>query len=755
MANLETSPITVDDFSGGKTDFYVNGKPSSGQVFDNLLILNNRSFIVRPGSEIDDEIEDVIPAGNTKINEIINFNNSAHLLVNSAKKLYYRNPSAYAELAGPTGNPALNVGTTSSFLSQTQWHGHLFLTGDDFPNPVKVWKDGSTLRLAQAGLTALASSPTVTAGAAGARSYVYAFVHKYSYTVGTEVFIDRGPVTLVQLANSGNPSVNPNPITVIPVLANGGTGNYDTSNIKIEIYRTIDAGDTFYRLGEVTNGTTTFNDNFADTAIQLNELLYTTGGVVENDPPPLAKFVHIVNNTGYWGHIKEGSETLITEIRQSIPGDPDSVPADFSCQIEEELVGLSSIQSIPIAMGKRYIYRLDGGFDQFGRGFINPVRIGDTEGCVSNRAIVQADKGMLFWMGRDNFYMTDGYKVMKVGEHLSETYRNLLAQTGDARRFVGTFNEKERRVEWAVTSDSASLDNDTIFVLDLQWGISNEMCVTTYSGGTNFRPTSITYFNGLLHRADTRGYIFRHDDTIYTDPEVDTLVSAEDWERATIIYNYKSIATSFGETSQRKWVPRMLLTAKNLTNVSIQINAINDEGKFVRALKQIRYRRNFTWGDSDFMWDQELCTWNSEGLIEEWRRLPYRGLRVSYLQIQITNAYTVISNSDTIGQATVNGVANTVTLDSFATMDWPENSKGYFISFETDNYETQYEVTAATPDTLTFTDSGNTAPTGSVKWLLKGYKKGEVLNLLSYVMYVAKIDQSQTTFEAGGDGGNA
>lgn len=751
---LQTQPYEIKDFSGGKTDFYVNGPPNQGQEFDNLIILNNQSMLMRSGSEVDDVDDDTIPAGVAKITELINFNNSAHLLVVSAKKIYYRNPSTYATLAGPTGNDALNNGTVNSFLSTAQWRGHLFITSEDYPNPIKIWKDGSTIRLAQAGLPALASSPIVTVGVVGAMNFIYAFIHKYEYTVGTETFLDRGPTILVAVPNSGDPSVNNNAISAIPVLANGGTGNYDTANIKIEIYRTVDGGDTFYRLGEVTNGTTVFTDNFADNTIINNELLYITGGVLENDPPPLAKYVHIVNNLGYWGNIQDGSENLSSEIRQSIPGDPDSVPIDNSVNIEEPLVGLSSIQSIPIAMGERYIYRLEGAYDELGRGFIDPIRINDTAGCVSNRSIVQAEN-MLFWAGRDNFYMTDGYKVIKIGEHLSETYRSILEEIDDPKRIVGTFDEKERRVIWAVTRNSASLDNDACFVLDLQWGISKESTFTTYSGGVNFRPTSLVFFNGFMHRADTRGYVFRHKDTLHTDPEIDTTLSAEDWSRATIIYDYKSIASSFGSTFVRKWAPKILMTAKNLSNISIQVNIISDEGKFIRPCHEIRYRRNFIWGDTDFMWGAETCVWNSEGLIEQWRWIPARGLRVSYLQVHVTNSYTIITNSDTIGTATVNGVANTATLDSFATMDWPPDSVGYFLSFEADNYETQYEVTAATADTLTFIDSGNTAPTGSVKWLLKGYKKDEVINLLSYCLHVANLTSTQTTFETGDDGANA
>lgn len=395
---ISTQPLALDDFSGGITDHYVNGRPNQAQKMTNLLVLNNKSAMMAPGSELDDTTNPAIPAGNQRIGELINFNNNNALLVQSAKRIYYRDPSAYSTLNGPTTNPAFNLGSTSDHVSHTQWRAHLFATNGAFANPVKIFRNGSgALTLVQAGLPLLASNPVITPGAAGAGSYLYTFTHRYTYTVGSEEFVDESALTTVAVTNSGDPGTNPNAISAIPVLANGASGNYDTASIKIRIYRTIDGGTTFYLLGEVANGITVFTDNFSDSAIVTNDLLYTTGGVVENDPPPLAKFIHIVNNTAYYGFIKEGSEILKTQIRQSIKDDPDSVPAAFFDEMEDELTGLSSIQSIPIITCKKHIYRLEGSFDEFGRGFINHIRIHDTAGCISNRSLVQAENKLFWW----------------------------------------------------------------------------------------------------------------------------------------------------------------------------------------------------------------------------------------------------------------------------------------------------------------------------------------------------------------------
>lgn len=753
---IQTQPLEINDFSAGITDFYVNGPLNAIQKGDNVVVLTNKSLMMRPGSEIDDIAHDKIPAGNQRVGELINFNNNDTLLVQSSKNIYFRNPSSYATLLGPTGNSAFNLGSTSDPIANSQYRQQLFAVNNAYANAIKIFRDNTnTLRLVQAGLPALATSPVVTPGVVGTHNYLYAFTYEYEYNVGTELFINEGPVTELLVANSGDPSVNPNLITAIPVLANGGTGNYDTTAIHVFIYRTIDGGIVFFKIGQVTNGTTIFTDNFSDSTIQNNNVqLYTTGGVLENDPPPLAKYIHIVNNTAYYAYIKEGTEILKNQVRQSIQDAPDSVPASFTDEMQDEITGLSSIQSIPIVACKKFIYRLEGSFSDTGQGFINHIRISDTAGCISHRSMVQAEN-MLFWAGNDAFYMTDGYRVLKITEQLIDTYKNLVASTSDPTRIVGTFDEKERRVIWAIETDSGSLDNDSMVVLDLKWGISPTSVFTTFSGGNSFRPTTICFFKKKLHRGDTRGYVFRHDDAISTDPKVNTLLSAANWVRQTVIWDVKTVATNFGSAFMRKWVPRMLITLKNKSNISVQINAINDDGKLTRPLKQIRYRLNCIWGAPEFVWGALGFVWNTEGLIEQWRFLPANGLRVSYLQIQVTNAYTVITTSDDVGLATVDNILKTATLDGYPSVDWPLDSVDYFISFENDNYFKQYLITANSGGILTYSDTGNTSPSGDLKWEVEGYKKEEVLNLLQLTPHFSPLSKTQTTFETGDSGANS
>lgn len=750
-------PFEVNDFSGGISDDVYLQNPTNSKELDNFTIKSDKSLDSRAGSEIDDLVNFQIPAGIQRIGTLINYNNSDKMFVHSNKRFYYRNPSAYSTLQGPTSNDVLSTGNTTNVVSHTQWNGHLYITSDAFPRPQKIYKDsGGVYRVRTSGLPALATSPVVTIGAAGANDYIYSFHYEYTYTVGSVTFQDLGAVTQVSVTASSAPDLNANAISVIPVIANGSTDNWDTTVIKVFIYRTLAGGQDSYKIGEVTNGTTTFNDNFSDASIETNDRLYIDDGTLDFDPVPLSKFVHVVNNTGYYAHIKDGSEEFKNLIRQSIPGDPDSCPLPFEIEVEDFIEGLSSTRSVPIVFCKRHIYRIEGGFDAFGRGIPIPVRISDTAGCVSNSSIVQTDVdggSGLFWFGNDGVYFSDGFRTLKVSDGINERYKLLLETASQTNRIYGRFDEKERRVYWCVQKDASSLDNDSFLILDLRSGINPEMPFTTASGAS-FRPTAIEFFNGSLYRADTRGYVFIHDDAYTTDPKVDTAVDADEWNKETIIWNYESINYNFGSTHNRKYVPKILLTAANRDNTSIQINAVNDAGRSERFLKLIRWRRNFVWGEEEFVWGSPDCVWDATGIIEQYRRMPAKGLRLSYLKIQVTNGFSVIVNSDAIGTATFNNAANTVTLTNSSTQDWPLASVDYVVKTEVDGYVKEYTVVSRTNDVLTVTDSDGTLPTGVYKWELWGYKKGEPLNLLSYNIYWQDNSQTQMTYETGQDGAN-
>lgn len=749
MAESSKQPFEVDDFSLGISDDSFEKDPRYSTELDNFDIEADGSLISRAGSLVEDTTNPQIPSGQKRIGAIINYDNDTKLLVQSEQNIYYRNPSAYATLTGPTSNPVFSVGAETNNAAYSEWNKQLFITNDGFPRPMKIYKDsGGTYRVNTSGIPALASSPTGTP-TAGANSYLYAFHYSYTYTVGSQTFEDVGPVTQITVANADAPNSNQIALSLIPVLANGATDNWATAAVKVKIYRTTNAGSVFYYVSEVTNGTTTYNDTMSDTTLQTQVLLYTEDGTVEFDPVPLHKYVHIVNGIAYYAYIKDGSVEYPFKIRQSVPFAPSAAPVDFEIDVEDTLFGIGSVVSIPIAFCKRHVYRLEGNFDQFGRGGINPVRISDTAGCISHLSIVSAE-GQIFWAGTDGFYVSDGYRVQKISDKLNARYKAMLEEIDDQKRIQGKFDEENRRIIWTVQQESANAENDSMMVLDLRSGIRPNSTFTTYSG-ESFRPASIEFYDGRLYRADDNGYVYYHDSDTLTDPRVDVNTAASAWEQETIIWTYVSCNYNFGSSFFRKKPTRILLTARNIANTSIQITSIDDDGKRERELKPIRWRRNFVWGDVNFVWGDINCIWRNLGIIEQWRRFPARGLRLSYCQIKITNAYSIVSSSDILGTATFDNNTNTATLVN----DWPSDAVDYYISTAADDYVKEFKVSSKTTNVLTLIDSSNALPTGTYAWVLKGYKKGEPLNLLGYNIHIANEDQMQITYEAGDDGANA
>jgi hypothetical protein len=754
MSALNTQPLEIQDFSFGITDYYIDGDPRHAKTMENLFLTPNKKPRTRWGSVV---YNDQLPLGLFRVNKLSDI--KSNIIAFQDKRAYRDNAGSWSEIVGPTSGSFLPSGDGNSVIVDTEWQDHVFFTSDALCSPQKLYIDNSgSYRVRNAGLPDLPSGFSVTNPSGSGNSYLYAAVLSYTYQVGTVTYLDRGPVFYYSSAvtggaiNGGTTATVTIPGTYTPVE------NWDTTNWKVELYRTTNAGEVFYKIGQVNFGVTTFVDNVADAALVSNEQLYTTGGAASNTTPPKAKYVHCVNDYGYWAHIKDGSEILSTEVRQSKAGDPDSVPATFSAFTEQPIKGLSSIYDRPIVLCDHYIYRIDNFYGDDGTGGMLLRRIDDKAGCVSQQSIVQTHLG-LFWAGEQGFYWSDGFRVANISDHLNETYKSLVSTTTRQNRICGTFDPSNQRVFWTVSVNDGTQEPDIVFVMDLRYPFmpgegKRGASFTTMLGGDAFRPTQVLQIGNYVYRGDTRGYIFKHGIEYFTDPKVVVGVAANLWDTQTIEHLYESCFLDFGSKFYRKWVPRILISADNTTNLSLAIRSSNDNNRVKGDLKPIRYKNNINWGDSLPLWNDPSSLWNAQGLIEEWRRFPAGGLRCNYKQVIFENAKVNIVDSTLLGLATVNPATNTATLGG--SFQWLPNITDYFISFEHDNYTREFKITARTPTTLTYEDTSNVDPAiaGNYKWIIKGKPKGEVLLLNGYVIHWAYISKSHTPFSSSSLGGN-
>ncbi len=588
-------------------------------------------------------------------------------------------------------------------------------------------------------------------------SYLYSFLYRTKYTnFDGLTFIDRGYALEKRVWQTTPVEESPIVFTNITSLTTGDTStptHQDTANSFTEVYRTITNGTQFYLSGAVpySASVSTFSDALCDKDLQNQEPVYYSGGIIQNEVPPGAKAFHILDGTAFYGYVKLGTLVYENRVMQSIPGNPGAVPADFYVDLRGTVTFISSVANRIIVGTSKKIYRIDGQYNELGQGGMVPEVIHESVGTTYPMSAVKAEEHVFFF-GTDGIYATDGYKVMKITEHLTATYKTIVGRS-TAGRIQGVYDHVERRIYWCVQRTVASGDHDTLLILDLQFGVRPESTFYTWSGGVDFRPTCVGLQNIILWRGDTRGYFYSYKnaitDTVITDPVYETgATNPSTWKTRAITYDYVSAASAFGNPKVWKYIASMELFTKNNGNISLQLNSINDDQgvSAARALKPIRYRTQYT------------------GVVREERMMPAGGLRCSYKQIQITNATVYITNSTTLGTVTVDRTAHTVTLDVGAN-SWPTYARSLEIAFAyknvgagnvADAYTTWYPITAKSGVILTITDATPTAPNGAaLAFILRGVPQDETTQIESFNVNAQFVNgDTQTAYKATETGTN-
>lgn len=737
--------------------------PKEMFLIQNMINTPCNQLITRYGSVLVDPTNPFTPSGAGATGRIGNLCfffsfTEAELLQRVAESVYF-NDSGFTEIKGPTGNSAFPTATTSTNMSFQRWNQHVFALGG-YLSPQKIYKNSTdAFQIRSAGLPKYSGTPSLSASSGTTYSYQYKFVYKYTYTAGgadVVTYIDRSTPSLpIALSSGAIGTTSTTSISGITYPSNGTTDNWDTASIQVEIYRTEADGSVYYLVTTLANGVTTYSDTTTDANLISGELLYTEGGVLENDPPPKSLFLHIVNDVGYYANLIQDGEKHKNRIRQSklgITGRIDACPEDFYDDIEEEIAGISSYKSNVIVFGKTSVYRIDGQYDELGRNGMTHERISDITGCVNHDSIVQTQKGV-FFAGSEGFYLTDGYTVLKISDNLNDTYARMTSTDAKRAKISGAWEPFFERVWWTVQYNAAGVDNDSTLVLDTRKELGTRSCFTLHTGNS-FGPSAVAFNNkGTLYRAHHQGFLFKHDATKFSDPKIDFSLDAANWGTETIIYRVLDLARDLGSEGIRKWVPRVKVCCENDGNLALQIIAYNNVSKEPRYASPIRRLDGFFWGDPNFVWGDPNCVWNQMKVIEEWRHLPAEGLRTNYIQIEVTNAEVLLQNSDSIGKATIDPIAGTVTLDD-PTHAWISDANDYFIMFENDGYTHKYLIKRRVSDTVLQLSSISGLSSGSFKWEISGKQKGQVLSLVSFTTYFKPMTQTQTPY-AGATGANA
>lgn len=755
MSDEAFVPLEISDFSGGMTDNIFSGVVNRYEKAENLEITDDNKPITRPGSDVVDLAFPRVPsAAHVRTLPILN----GELLYQSGRKLYYKDVTGFHEIIGPASfpNPVYSNGNASSYASFAEWNNHL-ITVSNFPSrPMRVFKDGSNYKVHNLGLPKYNGTPTMggIAHTGGTNVHAYACHYESTYSINGVTFLERGPVTFFGESDQYSPIGGAQIVTIAPSaeLVTNSTDNYDKDNIKIVFYRNTNAGRVWYRVGDMPTNQTTFTDNKSDGELVLGSPLYIDGGVKDHDQPPEAKYIHQTNDILYLGAVVENGILRANKLRMSNRFMLWSCPASFEEEFEEEITGISSIGIYPIVFCKNSVYRLDGFYDEQGRGTVKKKRISDSIGCVSARSIIRTEDGAgIFFAANNGFYFCNGSEVWRVSDELNKTYLTLV-KAGRLENIVGSYNGVEKKIYWAVTTVQGAADNDSIFVGHLAKATPRHLPMTVWNGGLvkeNFKPVCLATINDVLYRADNLGYVFYHDREITFDKLTDPLVAPNLWKRVPIIYNLQGICLDFGTSSVRKWVPFMTLNANNVADLHLSIFSSNDnvgEG-FEKQLKDVQYKGRFEWGNPSLGWGEDVIL-NVFPVITAKRRFPKGGIRCNYRQIRFTNGKRMITESEINGTAMVDNALKKVTPTTYPTYAWPTNLYSVELSFGHDDFKEHYTVIDIAPDEIEVENPLTTLPSGEQEWRLYAYPTDEIFNLISYTIWYANSGPTQEAFRS-------
>ena len=780
------TPLEIDSFSGGITDDYSNAAPNQYQTGHNFFVEfygGKGKLVQRYGStwlNTTDRYLDLDAYG-SDIYRVSHMTTANVLIPNSSEKqrtrmlVYFTEHKVFTSwldndktdpytLVQPqvsngqgydADRPAMEFtpGTAvSDVWSTANWEHFLLFTQEGTFGKVKqmiTW-DWEDTRLMGAWLPIVRNVTYTSTGSAV--NYIYRVLYRRDLDGGDQTYIDRGQyfqlsVQLSAAINSGSTLTLTIDIRDLTTIADAGA--YDSNDTVIEVYRTTDDGANFFLVGEKTvpaSGiTTTFVDNVADADLINNEVLYTETGLVEFSEPPACSYLTLVGTTAYFGNIivPSNGDKLPYRLQQSIPGNPRATSPTFYIDMPVAISGIGQHNEIPIVMlinGE--VYRIDGEIDPSGAGDMVKTRISREAGCICHGSIVSTDSGC-FWAGIDGFYWSDGINVTCISEHLSVSYRTLVTTAEQRRRIRGSYDIENQRVHWTCQPDGET-EATKVYTLDLKFGVSAQMTFTTWGGGDNFTATALFCTDDRIFRGTRGTYLFQHEQDQYSDIDADLDVpDSDDWVTEAVRFEYLSTMTDFGSSFVKKWVPNITMIFKNLTDISVDVTSINDDGLKTASLQPVRYRGNLLWGDEIF-WGTSDLSWNYTGLIKQRRRFPARSLRCQSKQVGFSNSYAVIVNSSSRGLASIDAATRTITNLS---MDWDTDVAGFTISFPFDDYTRRFTIESVSSDELVVTDDdGFLIDYDSCDWIIEGYPKDERIYLLGYSVSYSFMSHAQTPY---------
>jgi len=313
----------------------------------------------------------------------------------------------------------------------------------------------------------------------------YRAVYQWVDGLGRRHLSEPSPPWTVTLLNASN--------VTLTIVGTAATQRIHTSNElspAVILYRTLDGGETYRRLPVEVRAMeragdclVSLVDTYADSVIADEEVLYTDGGVKDNNLAPSCQFFARDETRiwcgGLWDpHIIQCSKTMV----------PDEPPLftdaeEFQVVLDGECTGLAYQDSQLVIFTKDSVQLLggDGPDERGGNPYGSPRVIAGGVGCINYKSVLSTDKGILFQSARGYYLLPRGFAPPHfIGAAVDDLVQSTAAY---CRSSAARSGKGERIAQFLVTDsvDTSPLAPSTLLVYDIESGqwTTDEVTVAT------------------------------------------------------------------------------------------------------------------------------------------------------------------------------------------------------------------------------------------------------------------------------------
>lgn len=269
-------------------------------------------------------------------------------------------------------------------------------------------------------------------GSIGAGTYQWVFCYEWTDNQG-QIHRSAPSIPFTKTFGSGGNGIT---FTVDTLKVTRKTAVSGRTEVQIVGYRTQNAGTVFYRFTSLTSPTynnatgtvVSITDTSADSTIASNDVLYTTGGVLENYAPGSARLIEEYRNRLVLAGLED--EKLVRYSKERQINESMDFAEELSFRADN---GKSGIEALANLDEKLLIFKANDIYYQIGQGptatgaqddYQQPIFITTDVGTLDQQSVVSMPLGVMFKSSKGYYLLSRALEPIYIGQEV-EKYNNL------------------------------------------------------------------------------------------------------------------------------------------------------------------------------------------------------------------------------------------------------------------------------------------------------------------------------------------